>query len=86
MRVFWHNGALQLLPETQREGQLLAELSENVKFEKPPEMQNRTPDGESESGSETLFEAIITNHQARPRSLAGQRNHKQHIVGINKPL
>ena len=83
MRVFWHNGALQLVPETEREGKLLAELSKNVKFGKPPGMQDRIPGGNTPSG-DGLFELLVGDEKTRPSSNSGKLNHKQQILCINK--
>jgi len=84
MRIFWHNGALTIQPESEREGQLLGELSQNLKFGRPSGMQNRIPSGETPSSGEGLFERIVTHHEARPSGLTGKRNDKQHIVAIDK--
>ncbi len=84
MRVFWHNGALMIEPEGEREIRLLSELVGNLNFGKPQGMQNRIPAGDSVSGSEGLFESVVGDHQTRPSSLTGQSNHKQHVISINK--
>jgi hypothetical protein len=86
MRVFWHNGALMIEPEGEREGQLLTELAANLKFGRPSGMQDRIPSGDTPSSSEGLFERLITDHEARPSSLPSKRNDKQHIVAIDKRL
>jgi hypothetical protein len=86
MRVFWHNGALMIEPEGERESQLLTELAGNLTFGKPSGMQNRIPSGETPSSSEGLFERIGTDHEARPGGLTSKRNDKQHVVAIDKRL
>ena len=86
MRVFWHNGALQLLPESDREGKLLAELGEQLKFGKPPEMRNSIPGGETTSSSEGLFSGLVCNHELGPSSFAREADDKKHVVSIRKPL
>ena len=63
MRVFWHNGALMIEPEGEREIRLLSELVGNLNFGKPQGMQNRIPAGDSVSGSEGLFESVVGDHQ-----------------------
>lgn len=84
MRVFWHNGALMIEPEGEREGQLLTELAGNLKFGRPSGMQNRIPSGTSASGSEQLLDAVVGGHEASPSSLTRKRHDKQHIVAINE--
>jgi hypothetical protein len=84
VRIFWHNGALQLLPESEREIKLLAELSENIKFEKPPEMLNCIPGGSTESGSDGLFELLVANHEGSPSRFTRETHHKQSVISINK--
>lgn len=82
MRIFWRNGALQILPESEREGQLLTELVNNAQFGRPPEMQNTIPGGSTLSG-EDLFDRVVVGHQAIPSGLASQSDNKQHVVAIN---
>jgi hypothetical protein len=84
MRVFWHNGALQLLPESEREAKLLAELSENVKFEKPPEMQDHTSGGHAALGGDSLLEHLIGQHEVNPSRLSRNFHDKQSVVRIHK--
>jgi len=84
MRVFWHNGALQLLPETAREGQLLAELYKNLKFERPAGTQGCIPAGDCSLGSEGLFEATVSDEKTGPRRLTRKTNNKQFVVSIDK--
>jgi hypothetical protein len=86
MRVFWYNGALQLLPESSRETELLAEISRNLKFEPPPEMRDGTPGGSTPLGSEGLFEVAVGNKQASPSSFTRKTNHKKFVVCVDKPL
>jgi hypothetical protein len=38
MRIFWHEGGLHIHPESEREGRMLVEIVDRLKFEKPPEM------------------------------------------------
>ena len=82
MRVFWHQGGLHIEPESDQERKALVMLVDNAKFGKPPGI--TVPGGSSELGSDQLFEAVIGDHQAGPRSLPGQRNNKQLVVSINK--
>ncbi len=84
MRIFWHNGALQFLPESSRESEILVELSDNLKFEKPPEMRECTSEGNSPLGSEGLFEFIVRDKQTRPSGLTVKTNHKKFVTSINK--
>jgi hypothetical protein len=84
MRVFWHNGALMIEPESDREGQLLTELAGNIKFGRPSGMQNRIPSGEASSGEE-LLNRLVSNHETVPRCTADS-HHKKHVVSINKLL
>ena len=84
MRVFWYNGALMIEPESEREGKLLTELAGNVKFGRPSGMQNRIPLGEASSGEE-LLNSLASDHKAVPSSTRN-RDHKKHIVAIDKSL
>lgn len=86
MRVFWHNGGLVIEPESEREGQLLTELAENLKFGRPSGMQNRIPSGCSSSSSEELFNAVVGDHETSPSCLTSKRHDKQHVVAINERL
>jgi hypothetical protein len=86
MRVFWYNGALQVVPESDRETTLLCELTNNITIGKPPETQNRISSGDTALGSESLFETVAGNEEARPSSLTGKTNNKQLVVCINKLL
>ena len=54
MRIFWHEGGLHIQPESEREGRLLVELVSHLKFEKPPEMRDCIPGGETTSSREDL--------------------------------
>jgi hypothetical protein len=49
-------------------------------------MQGRTPSGEAASGSDGLFEAVSTYHEASPGGLSGKRDDKKHVVAIDKGL
>ncbi len=82
MRVFWHQGGLHIEPESDQERKALVTLVDNAKFGKPPG--TSIPGGVSELGSDQLFEAVVGDHQARPRSLSSNPKHKQFIVPINK--
>ena len=84
MRIFWLNGGLQLMPENERERIVLSELVPNIKLGEPPEIQAHIPGGQCDLGSDGLFESIIGNQQARPRSFAGKSRDKQPIICINK--
>lgn len=70
MRVFWHQGGLQLQPESKRETELLAELTKNIRFEEPPETQDCIPGGQTELGSDRAFECIVGGQQRGPRRLS----------------
>jgi hypothetical protein len=83
MRIFWHNGGLQLLPETKREGELLDELSRNVKFERPPETNGLSNLGES-SGGEDVLDRLMGNHHALPSSSARKLGDKNAVISIQK--
>lgn len=72
--------------EPERKGQPLTELTANLKVGRPSGMQNRIPSGDTPSGSEGLFERIVTDHEARPSSLTSKGNDKKHIVAIDKRL
>jgi hypothetical protein len=84
MRIFWHDGALMIEPENDRKVKLLAELAANVKFESPSGTQDRVPSGESLSGSDGLFEAVVAYHERCPGRLTRKTHDKQHIVVINE--
>jgi hypothetical protein len=84
MRIYWYNGALQLLPEDKRESELLAEISRNLKFGPPPETQTCAPGGSSELGSEGLFEVVVGNKQTGPSRFSGKTNHKQFVPRFDK--
>ena len=84
MRVFWHDGGLQILPETPREGQLLVELLDKLKFGKPPEMLGSIPGGETTSSGESLYRSLVGNHQPSPSGFTGERDHKEHVIRIDK--
>jgi len=49
-------------------------------------MQDRIPSGQAASGSDRLFEAVITDHQASPSSFPSQSKDKQHVIRINERL
>lgn len=83
MRIFWHNGALQLLPEDRRESELLDELSRNVKFGRPPELNGPPNMGESSSG-EDVFDRIVGNHRLAPSGLSRKGSNKDTVVTIHK--
>lgn len=84
MRVFWYNGALQIVPETEKETDLLRDLTNNLTIGKPPEAQNCTSGGDSSLGSDGLFEAIVRNKETRPGSFTRKTDNKQFVVCINK--
>lgn len=86
MRVFWHEGGLHVHPESEHEGRMLVEFVDHLKFEKPPEMHNCIPGGETTSGSEGLFDALVGSHQSVPSSLPGKADDKKHVVCIDKLL
>ncbi|MGB6883759.1 MAG: hypothetical protein WBE10_06910, partial [Candidatus Acidiferrum sp.] len=50
----------------------------------PLGMQGHIPSGEAVLGSDGLFEAVSTYHEASPSGLTGKRNDKKHVVVINK--
>lgn len=75
MRIFRQNGSLMIESDRQRAGNM----------ERPSGMQNRIPSGEAPSGSEGLFERIVTGHEARRCGLPSKRNDKKHVVAIDKP-
>lgn len=52
----------------------------------PAGTQVRIPAGSAASGSDGLFEAVITYHEARPSGLPGKRNDKKHVIAINERL
>jgi hypothetical protein len=82
MRVYWRNGALVIEPESEREGSLLSEAVANLKFGRPPEMQNGISGGSTLSG-EDLFDRIVGDHEAIPSGLSGKSNDEQHVIAIN---
>jgi hypothetical protein len=84
MRVFWYNGALQIVPENMKETDLLRGLTCNLTVEKPPEAQACTSGGDASLGSDGLFEAVVRNEETRPSSLTRKPNNKQLVVCINK--
>lgn len=86
MRIFWHDGGLQILPENEREACLLVELVDKLKFGKPPEMLNCIPGGETTSSREGLLGSLICNHELSPSSFSGESHDKKHVVSIRKPL
>jgi hypothetical protein len=83
MRIFWHGGGLHIHPETEREGRMLVELVEHLKFEKPPEMLYRTSSGTS-SCCEDLFNSVGANHEISPSRNAGEAGNKNAVVSIHK--
>lgn len=83
MRIFWHQGGLHVHPESKREGQLLAELFDDLKFGKPPELERATSSG-CTSGGQELLDALVGNHQILPSSDILQPHNKQTVVSINK--
>lgn len=84
MRVFWHNGALMIEPEGEREVRLLVELTGNLKLEKPPEMQNSTSGSGCASGGDSFLKLLIGDHQVNPSNLSGNLHNKKPVVCINK--
>lgn len=85
MRIFWYNGGLQVVPDSDQEAQLLCKLADNLKIRKPPEMQNCIPRGETPSG-DGLFELIVGDEKPSPRSSPRKLNHKQKVFCIDKLL
>jgi hypothetical protein len=83
MRVFWHNGSLQIVPECDREVQLLSELTNNLTIGKPLETQHRISSGNTPLG-DGLFELLVGNEETRPSSLAVKTNNQQKIIRIDK--
>ncbi len=83
MRIFWHNGALQILPESQPEIKLLCELTGGLTLGKPPEMQNCISGGDTQSG-DGLFEALVGHKESRPSRFTGKAHHKKQVICINK--
>ena len=49
-------------------------------------MHGRIPSGEAALGSDGLFEAVSTHHEASPGGLSGKRDDKKHVVAIDKRL
>jgi hypothetical protein len=84
MRIFWYNGALQFLPEDKREMELLEEISRNIKFEPPLEMQEGIASGSTPLGSEGVYEVLVRDKEARPRCLSIQSHNKQLVTRIDK--
>lgn len=85
MRIFWHNGSIQVMPESRQESQLLCKLTENFKMEKPPEMQCCIPSGDTPSG-DGLFELVVGNEQTRPSGNARKLHDKKQVICINELL
>ena len=85
MRIFWLNGGLQVVPESERERVLLSELARNLKFGEPPET-TCISGGQSELGSEGLLEAVVGSQQSRPSGFASKARNKQPVVSIDKLL
>lgn len=83
MRIFWHNGGVHVMPENDEESKLLCKLTENLKMEKPPEMQYCIPSGDTPSG-DGLFELVVGNEQTSPSGLSGKTNHKKQVICINE--
>ena len=83
MRIFWHNGGLQLSPESKRESELLNELLLNIKFERAPQMSGPSNAGQS-SGGEDLLDFLVGNHRIAPSSLSRQTGNKDTVVPIHK--
>lgn len=84
MLVFWHQGVLQIEPESEIERRALVALVENAKFGRP--QGTLVPAGSSELGSDELFKALVGDHQARPRSFASKAEHHQPVVRIDKAV
>ncbi len=80
MRIFWHQGGLHIEPEGDKERVALAALTENITFGRPAG--TVIPAGESELGSEHLFERLIGDHQNSPGGLPGKPNDKKHVISI----
>ncbi len=83
MKVFWYNGGLQILPENESDSKLLVQLTNNLKLEKPPEMQNCIPSGDTPSG-DGLFELLVGNKQPGPSSFTGKSHNQKQVVCINE--
>lgn len=83
MRIFWHQGGLQVHPEGKREGQLLGELFKGLTVGRPPELDGPTSSGQT-LGGQDLADCIVGDHQVSPSSEVLTRNNKQPVIAINK--
>jgi hypothetical protein len=61
-------------------------MQRNPEPHEPSGMRRHIPSGEAALGSDGLFEAVSTYHEASPSGLAGKRDDKKHVVAIDKRL
>lgn len=61
-------------------------MKPNPEPKMPLGTQIRIPSGEAASGSDGLFEAVITYHEGGPSGLPGKRNDKKHVIAIDERL
>ena len=83
MRVFWHQGGLHVHPESEREGQLLVELYDQLKIGKPLELSGAVSSGQTLGGQE-LLDCLSGDHQIFPSGNVLESHNKQTVVPINK--
>ena len=84
MRIFWHNGALMIEPEDEQEVQLLTALTDNLRSEKPPEMQSCTSGSGQALGGDGFLKHLISNHEVYPGNFPRNLHHKQSVICINE--
>ena len=83
MRIFWHQGGLQVHPESKREGQLLVELFDQLKVGKPPELEGATSSGHT-LGGQDLLDCLVGDHEPLPSGKVLTPNNKQAVIPIHK--
>jgi hypothetical protein len=85
MKVFWHQGGLQIQPESEKETKLIADLLACIQFEEPETSPRKTASGVSGSSlsCEELFDSIVSNRQVLPGGLPLKPRDKQAVIPIH---
>jgi hypothetical protein len=73
MRIYWLNGSLTIQPEDEKETALMHEIISAMKYE-PIELET-IGSGQTESGSQLTFEALIPRDELGPSSFPRQQSH-----------
>jgi len=85
MQIFWHQGGLQIQPESEADRAALVCFASCMRTNDsmPPGMTSMSS-GESKLGDEILMEFARSTKKVLPRSLAGKARNKQSVVVIQR--